>query len=137
MERTFRLQIITPERSFFDDQVEMAVFIAPDGEIGVMPGHMPMVASMREGPIRIQQGGAWRVAAASDGFATITQDQVWLMMQTVEWPEEIDRVRAERDRALAEEKLRQQKSMHEYYIARSMLARAMVRLRVSNRNGQS
>ena len=134
---TFRLQIITPERSFFDDQAEMVVFAAPDGEFGVQAGHSPMVVSMREGTIRIQQNGAWREAAASDGFATITQDQVLLMMQTVEWPEEIDRARAERARALAEEKLRQQKSMQEYYIARSMLSRAMARLRVSGQSTES
>ncbi len=137
MAATFRLQILTPERSFFDEAVEMVVFLAPDGEVGVMAGHSPMVVSMREGGIRILRNGKWREAAASDGFATIMQDQVLLLMQTVEWPEEIDRARAERDRQLAEEKIRQQKSMHEYFIARSMLARAMVRLRVSNRNGQS
>lgn len=135
MAATFRLQIITPERSFFDAQAEMVVFLAPDGEIGVLAGHSPMVISMREGGIRILQDGKWREAAASDGFATITQDEVLLLMQTVEWPEEIDLARAERDREHAEEKLRQQRSMQEYYIARSMLARAMVRLRVSNRRG--
>ncbi len=137
MAHTFRLQIITPERSFFDAQVEMVVIIAPDGEIGIMAGHSPMVISMKEGAIRIQQNGKWRVAASSDGFATVTADEVLLLMQTVEWPEEIDRARAERDRQLAEEKIRQKKSMHEYYIARSMLARAMVRLRVSDRSGHS
>ena len=137
MAQTFRLQILTPERGFFDDQAEMVVLTTPDGEFGVLAGHSPMVVSMREGTIRILRDGVWREAACSDGFATITQDQVLLMLQTVEWPEEIDRARAERDRALAEEKLRQQKSMHEYYIARSMLARAMTRLRVSGRSGQS
>ena len=134
MAQTFRLQIITPERCFLDDQAEMVVIPAPDGEFGVMAGHAPMVVSMREGSIRILREGAWREAACSDGFATITQDQVLLMMQTVEWPEEIDRARAERDRMLAEEKLRQQNSMREYHIARSMLSRAMARLRVTERS---
>jgi len=134
--QTFRLQIVTPERSFFDDQAEMVVITVPDGEFGVMAGHSPMVVSMREGAVRILRENTWREAAASDGFATITQDQVLLMLQTVEWPEEIDRARAQRDRELAEEKLRQQKSMREYHIARSMLARAMARLRVSGRSGE-
>ena len=134
MTQTFRLQIITPERCFFDDPVEMVVITAPDGEVGVLAGHSPMVVSMQEGAIRILREGVWREAASSDGFATITQDQVLLLTQTVEWPEEIDRARAERDRALAEERLRQKKSMHEYHITRSMLARAMVRLRVSERS---
>ena len=136
MAPTFRLQIITPERVFYDAQVETVVILAPDGEIGVMAGHAPMVVSMREGGIRILRDGQWREAAASDGFATITQDEVLLLMQTVEWPEEIDRARAERDRALAEERIRQQKSMREYHIARSMLARAMVRLRISGHSGR-
>ncbi len=137
MAANFRLQIITPERNFLDAQAEMVVILAPDGEIGIMAGHTPMVISMQEGPIRILQNGKWREAAASDGFATVMQDTVLLLMQTVEWPEEIDRVRAERDRALAMEKIRQQRSMQEYHIARSMLARAMVRLRVSERSGHS
>ena len=131
MQRTFRLQIITPERSFMDNQAEMLILNAPDGEFGVMAGHAPMVVSLSEGGIRIKQNGKWREAAASDGFATITQDHVLVLLQTAEWPEEIDRGRALRDSERATERLRQQRSMHEYHIARSMLARAMARLRVT------
>ncbi len=64
----------------------------------------------------------------------MTQHHVLLMLQTAEWSWEIDQKRAERDARAAQAKLRQQKSMQEYYLARSMMARAMARLRVSNRN---
>ena len=63
------------------------------------------------------------------------QDQVLVMLQTCEWPEEIDIKRAERDQHEAQEILRQKKSMQEYAMARSMLARAMVRLQVKSRHG--
>ena len=59
MTKTFRLQIITPERAFFDAQAEMVVITAPDGEFGVLAGHAPVVVSMREGTIRILRDGAW------------------------------------------------------------------------------
>ena len=134
MAATFQLQIVTPERAFFDAQAEMVVFDATDGEMGILPGHAPMVAALQDGAVRIRQAGTWREAAASEGFAIVEGDKVIIMVQTVEWPEEIDANRAERDRQAALERLRQQRSMHEYHLARSMLTRAMVRLRVSGRN---
>ncbi len=130
MANTFRLQIITPERVFLEADAEALTLKAPDGEIGIQAGHAPMLVSTEEGEIRIKMDGAWREAAASDGTATVTPDQVLLMLQTVEWPEEIDENRARRDEERAREALRQKGSLQEYIMAKSMLSRAMVRLRV-------
>lgn len=131
MANTFHLQIITPERVFIDAPVEMVTMRAPDGEIGIAAGHSPLVVSLEEGEIRIKQDGQWREAAASEGTATVTPDLVYVMLQTVEWPEEIDARRAREAQERAEEILRQKTSMQEYITAKSMLSRAMVRLRVS------
>lgn len=131
MANTFHLQIITPERVFIDGQAEMLSMKAPDGEIGIAAGHSPVIVSLEEGEIRIKMDGKWREAAASEGTATVTPDQVLVMLQTVEWPEEIDERRAREARERAEEILRQKGSMQEYVMAKSMLSRAMVRLRVS------
>ncbi len=133
MAATFHLSIITPEHSFFEGTVEMLVLNTPDGEVAIAAGHIPMVISTVEGELRLHQNGRCRWAAASSGFATVIQDQVLLMLQTAEWPEEIDIKRAERAEHEARERLRQKRSMEEYHMARSMLARAMARLRVSNR----
>ena len=130
MDDTFRLQIITPERSFLDADATMLVVLAEDGEIGIAAGHTAMLISTVAGEIRIQQGGLWRVAAASDGIVTVTPGQVVFLLQTCEWPEEIDENRARRDEEHALEVLRQKGSMQEYVLAKSMLSRAMVRLRV-------
>ena len=131
---TFHLSIITPEHTFFEDDVDALVFTTTDGEWCIMAGHQPMVINVIEGELRINQGDRVRWAASSAGFVTIMQDEVLVMLQTCEWPEEIDIKRAERDRHAAEEVLRQKKSMQEYVLASSMLARAMVRLQVKNRN---
>lgn len=137
MAATFHLQIITPERVFIDGPAEMVVLTATDGEIGIAAGHTPLVISMDEGEIRIQRDGKWRTAAASDGTATVTPEHVLVMLQTVEWPEEIDERRARESQERAEEILRQKGSMQEYVMAKSMLSRAMVRLRVAGGGGGS
>ena len=130
----FHLSIITPEHVFFEGDVESLVFTAPDGEFCIMAGHQPMVINVVEGEIRINYGRTTRYAASSAGFVTVMQDEVLVMLQTCEWPEEIDIKRAERDRHAAMEVLRQKKSMQEYALANSMLARAMARLKVKNKN---
>lgn len=131
MANTFSLQIITPERVFISGDAEMLTVKAPDGEVGIAAGHSPVIISIEEGEIRIKMNGKWREAAASEGTVTVTPDQVLVMLQTVEWPEEIDARRAREAQARAEEILRQKCSMQEYVMAKSMLSRAMVRLRVS------
>lgn len=134
MAKTFQLSILTPEHTFFEGEVEMLILESTDGQIGIMSNHAPEVISIVESELRFLINGQWRWAAASSGFSTVTQDQVLVMLQTAEWPEEIDIKRAERGEHEAKERLRQQKSMEEYRMAHSMLARAMVRLRVSNRH---
>jgi F-type H+-transporting ATPase subunit epsilon len=132
--KTFHLSILTPEHSFFEGEVEMLVLESEDGKIGILPNHAPMVISTVESELRLLTDGKWRWAAASSGFATVTQDQVLVMLQTAEWPEEIDINRAKQAEYEAREQLRQQQSMEEYRTARTMLSKAMVRLRVSKRH---
>lgn len=135
MAAKFHLTVITPEHSFYNDDVEMIVLNASDGEMGIMAGHHPMVVMLAEGLLKIRKDEeTWREAAASAGFATIFQDNVLVMLQTAEWPEDIDIRRAERAEQAAREKIRQRKSMQEYQLARAMLARAMARLRVTKRS---
>ncbi len=133
MAKTFHLSILTPEHSFFEGEVEMLVLESEDGEVGILPNHAPVVISTIESELRFMANGQWRWAASSSGFATVTQDQVLVMLQSAEWPEEIDINRAKRAEYEARELLRQKKSMEEYRTARTMLSKAMVRLRVSTR----
>ena len=134
---TFHFSVVTPERAFFDDQVEMVVLQAQDGEIGVQPGHSSALVALREGITRVLQDGEWRWFAASSGYASILPDGVYAVLQTAEWPDEIDVNRAIREKEEAEEIMRQKQSMQEYAMTRSMLARAMVRLRVTKESSDT
>ena len=129
MEKTFQLEIITPERQFFTGPVESLVLPALDGEYGVLPGHEPVVTVIEPGELRYKAEGQWEPAAVGSGFAEIKPDYVILLVSSAEHPEEIDRKRAEAAKARAEECLRQKQSIHEYYHSKAALARAMARLK--------
>ncbi|MDR1570805.1 MAG: ATP synthase F1 subunit epsilon [Oscillospiraceae bacterium] len=130
----FHLTILTPEHTFFEGAADSLTFQTDDGLFGVLAGHQPEVVTLAEGMIRISSNGSIREAAGSDGFVTILPGNVTVILQSIEWPEDIDRHRAEEAKREAEEALRQRQSLREYTLARSMLARAMVRLRVSDQN---
>lgn len=135
MAKTFQLSVLTPEHEFFSGQVEMLNVCAPDGQLCILAEHAPIVGSVVEGEMTIRDAeGTTRWAAASDGFFTVTQDAVVLMLQSAEWPEDIDRVRAERKARKAREALMQKQSRQEYLMNQAMLLRAMTRLRVSGQH---
>jgi len=134
MAATFLLSIITPEHEFYEGQSDMLILPCEDGEFGIMANHAPMIASIIPGELRFSVDGEWRHVSVSDGFFTVTPEHVLVMVQTAERPEDIDINRAKRDQKRAQEILRQKNSMREYASAKAMMARAMVRLKVSKHN---
>lgn len=134
MPKTFSLSVLTPEHTFYTGQVQMLTVEAIDGQICVLPEHAPTVLSVAEGELKLRDAeGQEKWAAASDGFLTVTQDEVVLMLQSAEWPEDIDRVRAEKAQRRANEALSQKQDRQSYLMNQAMLLRAMTRLRVSGR----
>ncbi len=85
MENLYNLEIITPERRFFSENVEMVCLKTPEGEIGILKNHMAMVTAVKAGPIRILQGGAWLEAVLSEGFMEIKQDGTIIFTDSAEW----------------------------------------------------
>lgn len=128
MEKTFQLEIITPERQFFTGPVEKLTLPALDGEYGVLPGHEPVVTAIEPGEARYQVDGVWHSVIVTQGFAEITSDYAVVLVATAERPEEIDALRAQRAKQRAEERLRQHESRREYFSSKAALARANARL---------
>ncbi len=128
---TFYLEVITPERKFFQGDAECLIFKSADGEIGVYPQHAPLVTTVEVGTIKINQDGKWIEAVVTQGFAEITPDKVILLTGTAELPEEIDINRARAAKSRAEERLQRQLSQVETIRTRAALTRAMARLRVT------
>lgn len=133
MASTFYLEILTPLRKFFSGDVEEIVLKTLDGEMGVLKGHIPMVVAVDIGPIRILRNGEWLTAALSSGFMEITRDKTVILVDTAEWPHEIDINRALAAKRRAEERLHQKMSQVEHLRSQAALARATVRLKVTKK----
>jgi F-type H+-transporting ATPase subunit epsilon len=128
-DNTFPFEILTPEHRFFSGDIEALTFTADDGEWTILKGHAPMIVVLRPGMLKIKQNGQWREAVNSEGYMEVAPHSTVLFAQTCEWPEDVDRQRAERARLRAEEALRQSHSQAQFRANQIMLARAMARLR--------
>ena len=127
--KLFNLKILTPEREFFDGDVEALTLWAPDGSITILADHTPFLMPVSVGTIRIKKDGQWEESVNSEGFMEVHHEGVMVFVQTCERPDEIDTRRAQEALRRAEEQLRQQQSMSEYKQSKLALARAMARLR--------
>lgn len=126
----FLLRIITPERVFYENQVEMVEFNTTEGEIGVLPGHIPLTVIIKPGILNITEGEKDREAALHAGFAEILPDRVTILAEIIEWPEEIDEERALAARERAEERLHSRTPETDVARAETALQRAMARIQV-------
>jgi len=134
MDDTFRLEIITPERVFLSAAVESVALESTDGRCEVLKDHVPCVIAVASGLLQVKRDGQWRDAACSDGFMEVRRDGATLMLETAEWAEDIDLVRAQRAADRERERLRRQQSMREYRQSKANMARAMARLRVGHQH---
>lgn len=128
MEKTFQLEIVTPERQFFTGPVESLMLPALDGEYGVLPGHEPVVTAVEPGEARYKVDGVWHSVIVTQGLAELMSDYAILLVAAAERPEDIDAARAQRAKERAQERLRQHGSQREYYRGKAALARANARL---------
>ena len=127
---SFLLRIITPDRVFYENQVEMVEFNTTEGEIGVLPGHIPLTVIVKPGILNITETEGDIEAALHAGFAEILPDRVTILAEIIEWPEEIDEERAEAAKGRAEERLRSRTPETDIMRAETALQRAMARIEV-------
>ena len=130
--KLYNLKILTPEREFFDGDVEAVTVYAPDGSVTVLADHAPFMMPVAVGTIRLKRDGAWEESSNSEGFMEVHHQGVLIYVQSCESPEEIDIRRAEEAKTRAQEQLRQKQSMSEYKQSQIALARAMARLRITH-----
>ncbi len=128
--KDFRLRIITPDRVFYEGNVEMVEFNTTEGEIGILPGHIPMTVIVKPGILCIHEEEGEKEAALHAGFAEILPEGVTILAEIIEWPEEIDGERAEAARRRAEERLHSRASETDIARAETALQRAVARIQV-------
>ncbi|MEN0075091.1 MAG: F0F1 ATP synthase subunit epsilon [Paracraurococcus sp.] len=105
---TFLLELVSPERLLLSRQVEMATIPAAEGEMGVLPGHAPMIVTLRGGVIRVRENGAEteRLFVAG-GFAEVSPERVTVLADEATPLANLSRAEAERRIAEAEAALRE------------------------------
>ena len=130
-ESSFELKIITPERVFFEGMVDMLEMNTTEGEIGILPGHIPMTVIIKPGVAKIYEtNGETKEAAIHAGFVEILPDKVTVLAEIAEWPGEIDASRAEAARARAEARLQEKDPSMDMARAEIALLRALARIEV-------
>jgi F-type H+-transporting ATPase subunit epsilon len=99
------LTVVTRDRKIVDANVDEVILPATDGELGVLPGHTPLLATLRIGPLRYRTGSRNERLVISWGFAEVLPDRVIVLAERGFLPTEIDRTRAEQDRIAAEREM--------------------------------
>ena len=129
-EKSFQLRIVTPDRIFYEGEVSMVEFNTTEGEIGVLPGHIPMTVIVKPGVLMISEEEGVKQAALHSGFAEILPEGVTILAEIVEWPDEIDEHRAEAALERAQERLQNKNAGTDIARAETALLRAMARIEV-------
>jgi F-type H+-transporting ATPase subunit epsilon len=105
MARTLIVEIVTPEKIVYTNEVEMVVAPTIDGEIGVLPMHAPLVGALKAGEVRVKYGDTVEWFAVSGGYIQVHEDKVIILADDAEAASQIDVERARQAKALAEQRL--------------------------------
>jgi F-type H+-transporting ATPase subunit epsilon len=129
-----RLEVITPERVVYAEDVDMVIAPATDGYVGILPHHAPLLTTLGPGEFRVKKGGVEQVLAVFGGFMDVRGDRVVVLTEDAEHAEEIDAKQAQDARDRAQQALQAgPMSAADEARARASLQRALVRIRVSER----
>lgn len=132
-DNTFVLQIISPDRVFYEGEVKMVEMVTSEGEIGVLKGHIPMTNILVPGIINIIEPDGEKQAAIHEGFVEILQEKVTVLAEVAEWPDEIDLNRANEAKIRAERRLSENGGGIDVLRAEAALQKALVRIELADK----
>ena len=127
---TIKLEIVTPEAKIFSDDVDMVTLTGTEGEMGILPQHMPLMTQLVAGEIITQKGKDTIFIAVGDGFVQVTGDRVAILTDMAIEADNIDEAKAEEARQLAEGRLAQKITDEEAAHIRAALAHSMTQIKV-------
>ncbi|WP_312109584.1 F0F1 ATP synthase subunit epsilon [Brevibacillus reuszeri] len=126
------VEVVTPERVVYSGQAEMVIARGVQGDLGILPNHMPLVSPLKIAPVRIKTEGDKEVLmAVSGGFMEVRGDKVTILAETAELPGDIDVDRAKAAKTRAEKRLAEKYAELDVQRAERALQRAMARLDVT------
>jgi F-type H+-transporting ATPase subunit epsilon len=128
------LEIVTPERSLVNEQVDEVQLPGSEGYFGVLPGHAPLLATLQVGELWYRIGSEKHFLAIAFGFVEVLPERVTVLAQIAERAQEIDVARAESARKRAEERLaRAAQTDLDFERARVALMKSLIRIQVATR----
>ncbi|MEF8792307.1 MAG: F0F1 ATP synthase subunit epsilon [Thiohalorhabdus sp.] len=132
---TIHVDVVSAERQIYSGTSEMVAAPAEMGEVGIMPGHSPLITRLTPGEVRVQhEGRDAEVLFVSGGFLEVQPSVVTILADTVERAPDIDAAAAEAAKRRAEQALEEQTSDMELARAKAELMEATARLRVYRRH---
>ncbi|GGJ91842.1 ATP synthase epsilon chain [Lentibacillus kapialis] len=129
--KTLTVSVVTPDGPVLEDGFDMVSCKAENGELGILPGHIPMVAPLTISSVRLKHDDNIKNLAVSGGFLEVRPDNVTILAQTAEKPVDIDVERAEKAKQRAERRLQSKQDDVDFQRAASALKRAMNRLDIA------
>jgi len=129
-----KLEIVTPERMAYSDEVDAVTLPGSEGELGVLPHHAPLITTLGAGELRVRKGDTVELFAVIGGFLQVRPDRVIVMAETADLASDIDLEKAQEARREAERAL--ESGYHEgadLSAARAALQVALLRIRVAER----
>ena len=129
-----QLEIVTPEKLAYQDEVDAVVLPGSEGELGVLPHHAPLVSTLGAGELRLRKGGQEESFAIVGGFLQVLPDKVVVMAETADMASDIDLEKAQEARRQAEQALESGfVEGADLSAARAALQAALIRIRVAER----
>lgn len=131
---TFLLEVVTPERKVYAQDVNMVVVSGVEGELGILPNHIPLVTPLKIAPITVKKGNTSEYIAVNGGFMEVRKDKVVILAESAELQGDIDVDRARSAKERAEKRLgTAKKDEIDFRRAEMSLQRAMNRLQTALR----
>lgn len=129
---TINVNVVTPDGTVYDGDVDMVSVRAQSGELGILPNHIPLVAPLSVEAVRLKKGSHTDYLAVSGGFVEVRPDRVTILAEAAEKPEDIDVERAQEAKKRAEDRLQRAKQEDvDFKRAQLALRRATTRLKVA------
>lgn len=131
---TLRLEIVTPERKVYEEDVNMVVVKGVGGELGILPHHIPLVTPLKIAPVKAKKGNSDEFIAVHGGFMEVRKDKVVILAEAAELGSDIDVSRAQQAKERAEQRLAGKQDEVDHKRAELALQRAVARIQTSGRH---
>ena len=132
-DKTFRLEIIAPDRIFYSNDIYMVEYNTVEGQVGVYADHIPMTQIIAPGRLIITERNEEKQAALLSGFVEITSEKMTILAEAEECPQDIDIKRAEEAKIRAQRRISSEQGGIDIGRAELALKRALIRLEIAGK----